>query len=312
MVKSADEKTGQLRWGVKRRMEFIEFRLFWDGGINRSDLVDAFAVSAPQASNDLTDYKGNASENIEYDLSAKRYTVSASFNPLFAEPNADKYLSQLKQIADNSLQPEDTWLSFVPDVYSVPVPHRRVDPRILKNLVHAIKNKQAIDIVYHSMNKDQKAPAWRQISPHAFGCDGLRWHIRAFCHKDNRFKDFILSRILDVGSFYTSDAHAEQDNMWNETIDVVLVPNPGLSEDKRSLIAMDYGMEDSTLIVSVRKAMLSYFQTMLRLDLAESAKNPQSAPLSIKNKAEFDKGYAEANAGFIKARASTNEEREKQ
>ena len=25
-----------LRWGVEQRLEFIEFRLFWEGGINRS------------------------------------------------------------------------------------------------------------------------------------------------------------------------------------------------------------------------------------------------------------------------------------
>ena len=30
----------ELRWGVEQRLEFIEFRLFWEGHVNRSDLMD--------------------------------------------------------------------------------------------------------------------------------------------------------------------------------------------------------------------------------------------------------------------------------
>jgi hypothetical protein len=29
--------TKGFRWGVERRLEFVEFRLFWEGGVNRSD-----------------------------------------------------------------------------------------------------------------------------------------------------------------------------------------------------------------------------------------------------------------------------------
>ena len=39
-----------LKWGVERRLEFIEFRLFWEGGVNRADLIEMFGVSVPQAS----------------------------------------------------------------------------------------------------------------------------------------------------------------------------------------------------------------------------------------------------------------------
>jgi len=28
-----------LKWGVERRLEFIEFRLFWEGGVNRADIM---------------------------------------------------------------------------------------------------------------------------------------------------------------------------------------------------------------------------------------------------------------------------------
>ena len=41
------------RWSVGQRLEFIDFRLFWEGHVNRGDLVSFFGVSVPQASSDL-------------------------------------------------------------------------------------------------------------------------------------------------------------------------------------------------------------------------------------------------------------------
>lgn len=64
-----------LKWGVERRLEFIEFRLFWEGGVNRSDIIDTFDVSVPQASKDLTLYQERAPHNALYDKSARRYVV---------------------------------------------------------------------------------------------------------------------------------------------------------------------------------------------------------------------------------------------
>ncbi len=59
----------ELRWGVEQRLEFIEFRLFWEGHVNRSDLMDQFGVSVNQASTDLNRYIGFAPENMVYDKS---------------------------------------------------------------------------------------------------------------------------------------------------------------------------------------------------------------------------------------------------
>ena len=39
-----------------RRLQFIEFRLFWEGTLNRADLADSFRVSAAQATADLQRY----------------------------------------------------------------------------------------------------------------------------------------------------------------------------------------------------------------------------------------------------------------
>ena len=76
-----DEETTGLRWGVERRLEFIEFRLFWEGRLNRSDITDFFGVSVPQASKDLSLYQELAPGNMDYDKSEKRYVAGPGFKP---------------------------------------------------------------------------------------------------------------------------------------------------------------------------------------------------------------------------------------
>lgn len=59
-----DDGRDELRWGIERRLEFIDFRLFWEGRINRSDLTDQFGISTPQASADLARYQEMAPSNL--------------------------------------------------------------------------------------------------------------------------------------------------------------------------------------------------------------------------------------------------------
>ena len=39
------KSTKQATWGQQQRLEFIDFRLFWEGRLNRSDLMDFFGMS---------------------------------------------------------------------------------------------------------------------------------------------------------------------------------------------------------------------------------------------------------------------------
>src|SRR3954468_5379152 len=91
-----------LRWGIERRLEFVEFRLFWEDGVNRSDIVEEFGVSVPQASKDLALYQEQAPDNITYDRSEKRYFASHTFRPKFIELDAAAYLERLAPKANGA------------------------------------------------------------------------------------------------------------------------------------------------------------------------------------------------------------------
>lgn len=279
-----DNSGGQLRWGPEQRLEFIEFRLFWDGWINRSDLVERFGVSIPQASNDLTQYREIAPGNLHYDSSAKRYLANDDFKPVRLRPNPDRYLAQLKAMSDGVIVIADTWITDPPSVDAMPIPVRMIESAILRLLIKAVRSNKSIAVKYHSMSDDRLAPLWRRISPHAFVYDGLRWHTRAYCHESNRYKDFLLSRCSGTGAL-EDGVDARNDTAWNTVFEIVLIPNPALSMNQQAAVAWDYNMVDGKVTVPVRVAHLYYFDKRLRLDIPSD--RPKERPIVVANEEDF-------------------------
>lgn len=285
-----------MRWGVEKRLEFIEFRLYWEGSINRADITEQFGVSVPQASKDLTLYEEKAPGNLAYDKSGKRYLAAPGFKPVFLDPHADMYLSQLRASTFSVGKLEEGWLSAAPEFDVMPVPYRRVKAQVLRATLAAIRHKHAVEIEYQSMSARHPAPEWRWITPHALGHDGLRWHVRAYCHIDHKFKDFILSRCLQVRGEDEPAVRPEADRFWWEVFEVTLVPNPALSKSQQAVIAQDYKMTVGKIAVPVRKALLYYFQKRLRLDVADSVDQPREIPVIVANRAAFDAALMEATS----------------
>jgi hypothetical protein len=278
----------RLRWGTEQRLEFIEFRLFWDGVVNRSDITERFGVSVPQASADLTQYRELAPENIRYDASRKCYLRTEDFRPRLLKPNAERYLAQLRALSDEVIAPLETWIGALPEVGVTPIPARRVEPETLRTILAAVRGRRSISIEYQSLNESRPEPIWRVITPHAFGSDGLRWHLRAYCHIEHVFKDFIISRCLQIGKTGEPGASPTQDRDWFTLFNVVLVPNPKLSQAQRKIIERDYGMNDGRCELRVRLALLYYLDKRLRLDIAEAQDRPKETPIIVANRHEYD------------------------
>ncbi|MAF61662.1 MAG: transcriptional regulator [Blastomonas sp.] len=258
-----------MRWGVEQRLEFIEFRLFWEGTINRADIIECFGVSTPQASKDLSLYQARAPGNMLYDARAKRYVAADAFVLRFLDPDPYKYLSQLRAVAEGMLPSSESWIAAMPSADVALTPKREIDIAILRRVLEAVRENQSIDVFYQSMNSARPDPIWRRMTPHAFGYDGFRWHVRGFCHVENKFKDFLLPRILDVGGKGEPGQSGEHDWLWNNYFDVIVGPHPELTESQKRVVAKDYGLEVDTTVLSVRYAMLFY--VLKRLGLLDDA-----------------------------------------
>ena len=260
-----------MRWGVEQRLEFIEFRLFWEGSINRADIVDFFGVSVPQASKDLTLYQERAPGNVEYDTRAKRYVAAEKFVLRFNDPDPYVYLAQLRSVAEGTVPAHDSWIATVPMADVALTPKRDIGMEVLRRILDAVREGVSVDIFYQSMNHVRPDPIWRRITPHAFGYDGFRWHARAYCHLEHKFKDFLLPRILEVGDKGEPVATGERDWLWNNYFDVMIGPHPDLTVSQQKVVAKDYGFEHGNGVLSVRYAMLFYVLKRLGL-LIDAAK----------------------------------------
>jgi hypothetical protein len=273
------ERAAALKWGVERRLEFIEFRLFWEGGVNRSDIIEMFDVSVPQASKDLTLYQERAPLNAVYDKSAKRYIASSEFRPCFLKPDAGQYLNQLRSVSEQILEPSASWIAHLPPYGGPPIPVRGVVTETLRTVVAAIRNNHAIEVLYQSISSPE--PRWRWIAPHAIGFDGFRWHVRAFCEADSTFKDFLLSRILGTKGSHPSPVVPDEDADWNEHITLEIGPHPDLSDSQKKVIELDYGMRSGRASIPVRKALRYYAMRRLGLDIDPKARAPQDQQIIL-------------------------------
>jgi len=292
-----DSDKSELRWGVAQRLEFIEFRLFWEGHVNRIDVMQQFGLSVNQASADMNRYIGFAPDNMVYDKSARTYVRGPEFKPVFDKLDAGRYLAQLCSVADGLLDHGDCWIADPPSYDAAPTPARGINPQILREVLAAIRHDEAIEVKYQSLSRPE--PNWRWIAPHAIGFDGFRWHTRAFCKTDEVFKDFLLSRIIDTRGVSGSEVTDVADADWQEHVTLEIGPHPGLSENQKKVIAIDYGMRGGTAKIKVRRALLYYALKRLGLDTDPDARKPQDQQIVLLNSSEFGLPMPSASGSAI-------------
>lgn len=273
------------RWSQDRRLEFIDFRLRWDGRINRGDLMEFFGISVPQASLDIAKYTELAPVNLAYDRSSRVYVATPQFAPLYPSSDPDRFLNELLAQAASLRSEQTSFLGWAPPVATVPSPGRTFRTEVLVGVLRAIREGCAVRVLYQSMSRPQ--PVWRTMSPHALAHDGFRWHARAYCHTRERFLDFVLARMLEVDGFEEAGAKPDEDHGWRTLVPLVLVPHPKLSASHKRAIELDYGMRDGQVVFQCRRAFLFYALRHLRLDLEGSAK-AEEQQIALKNRAEVD------------------------
>jgi hypothetical protein len=252
-----------VRWGLGQRFEFIEWRAYWVGRVNRGDLEGRFGVSTPQASLDLRAYQEAVPGNIEYNATEKAYVPSDTFEPKYLRLSGDRYLIQLNAIMNGAIAAADTWFGSPPPAAVMPTMARSTKPQILRAILRAIEGRMELDIDYQSLTSTRRRP----IVPHSLAFDGHRWHARAWCAEHRDFRDFVLSRIISIGGERPSTADPTNDIEWNTILELKIVAHPALDEAQKSVIERDYGMTNGVLAVKARAALSFYLIRRLNLDL---------------------------------------------
>lgn len=256
-------------WSAQKRLDFIEARLFWEGQLSRQDIQDFFKISRPQATKDLNRYIEIAPGNMQYDKSAKYYVATKNFEPKISKPSSDRYLSRLRLLHGNKNR-NVFFSGTIPSFAEMPQLKRFVDEDVLKGVLTAINNQNAIKIKYQSISHPK--PKIRWITPHSLAHNGFRWHIRALCHNDNIYKEFVLGRIFSIENSMKQIFDHSFDYEWHQEISVKIAPNPQLNETLRALIERDYCMKNGEVTISMKAAFTYYF--LRRFGFGEDDKDP--------------------------------------
>ena len=282
----------EIRWGPRRRLEFIEFRLLWDARINRADICRQFGISAQQASADLATYERLAPDNMRYDRAQRTFLRGAGYFPLLIGGLSDRYLLQLQAIETGVIPRTETWFDRPPPIQVAEVRRQPVDDAVLMAVLDAIRRGGALKVLYHTMS--DKPDVERVIAPHALAQGSGRWHARCWDAENAEFRDFNLNRIHRVDAEAGRGVDVRLDLEWETRVDLVLRPNPQYSAKMRASVRDEFRFESEELVIDTRIALLFYLFHEFNLELSSEALPNSKRQLVLVNRDEVESARSAA------------------
>ncbi|CAA0096266.1 Uncharacterised protein [BD1-7 clade bacterium] len=269
------------RWDLLARYRVIEIVAKWEGRLTTNHLINSFGIGRQQASKDINNYlRDVAPGNLEYDKRLKGYKPTSTFSPMVTAGQADEYLLMLSRSKDITTTFGLQLRFSTTEIIQAPI--RNIDPAILRPLVQAMREKKRVDIGYVSLSAPDEEG--RIITPHTLVCTPMRWHIRAHCEKNGDYRDFVLSRFSDAPEIMGASEHsAEDDPLWNKSVEIVIEPDPRLDKAQRAIVAKDFGMERNRLRINTRAALAHYMVQSLNIDPFKLHDEPKAQQIVIKN-----------------------------
>lgn len=244
----------------QERLFYLEFRLYFLGHANRSDLQKRFGLKESSASRDIALYKKLAPDNVVYDYGIKSYIPQETFKPLYSYTATQVLTALTYGFGDDYAGPKFPEIATEsPSQTPLPFIHT------LAAVTRAIHKQQALSVEYISEEKGARVQA---IVPHALIDSGSRWMVRAYDRSAETFRDYVINRIVKVlGESDSPEPHElkDSDDEWNSIVNLTLKPHPLLAHPEA--VAQEFGMHDGVLKMTCRAALKDYLLTQWRVDL---------------------------------------------
>jgi hypothetical protein len=269
------ENRPDLRWGVERKLKYIESRLFWDFFVSCGDVADILNVSLNQASTNISRNIMLALGNLSYNKSATTYVRNTSFNQLSMKPESGLYLVQVCPPSDGGLLSKyEVSSGNTPNYQSILLPKRVLLPNELRGMVFANRRNAAVEVPYQPISTP--VPQWCWIFPDALGLEALSWHGRVYCEKSQQFNDFVLSCIEATRQSRSTELQASKVNAWHETLNLEIRAHRASSEGQRLAIELYYGATEEQIKTTVLGATLHYALRRMGLDMDPNARRSKT------------------------------------
>lgn len=276
----------QVRWDLALRYRLIETVAWWEGRLTTGHLIQSFGISRQQASKDINTYIAeHAPRNLTYDKQLKGYIPSKHFKPRFIDDSASAYLHLLYQNNERAPHIEGLALAYA-HTKVLEVPDRSIRPQILRPLLKACREGLRLETEYVSLANPE--PEVRLIAPHTLVYTGMRWHVRAYCEKNGKYRDFVLSRLRGEPELLgKSENLIGDDHVWETAVNLVITPDQRLAAAQRAIIEADFGMLDGQLVIPSRQALVKYVLQRYQIDPKNLDPKPEAQQIVVKNLQEL-------------------------
>jgi hypothetical protein len=230
------------------RLVHIEKVAYWRGRVGRADLMDTYDLSAAQASNDFGRYLELNPDSLRYDLRRRRYFWVPGAKPILHEPDFGRAVEEL--LGEGG--------AGAGRVLRLAYPARAADREIERLVLRAVLLGAKLKMVYGTLGDGGPEP--REVAPTGFGHDGFRWHFRAWCYRNEAYRDFVLGRVKSTAMEEPSRGlDLPPDKAWTKQVVVRAKLNPDLPEEKRVALMEDFSLNrDGVLDWPVREALAHY------------------------------------------------------
>lgn len=258
------------------RLKIMEGVLAWEGEIGNARMRQLFDIQPVQASRLLAEFRSLMGDRIVEDSRAKVWR-SASPEGLETDISLSEYARQIAT--------DDGVSSCIVDA--------RTDLSEFKPVVFALLRKAALKrtgVVINYATMANPSFEERIIFPHSLVHVGRRWHVRAWCAKCKDFRDFTLGRIrLPTAIQETATKGIEDDQGWNQIVQIRLAPHRTLSEDQQKVVRCEYFGGTMGRRLSVRACLAQYVIQDLRAAIDPEKEVPPDFQIEITNTEQLKK-----------------------
>lgn len=254
-----------MKHDMLRRFAFIEARLAWAGGLTAGELADAFGIARQNAQQSISAYGEQHPGQMRYDPALRRQVPEEGFEANYIRDDVGRFLDYQRAascIAHFYDEPSWADLPFTDaDALARPL----YDREAARTALTALRRRSAVVISYWAMSSART----RRISPHHLVHADERYHLRAYCHETQEYRDFNLARIVTADLSAADWVSEADDQDWHTRIDLEFEINPELPEHAKGALREDHIKPgDATMkILGARKAIAFYIkQQFARVD----------------------------------------------
>lgn len=269
-----NEKTEE-KQRVVERWGFVELLLMTKGWLSRADLMNRFGLKEAAATRDLSGYREIAAHNLEFNPSLKRYDIKyATFDNIYPI-SSSSIISKLKS------RKVSGYLGFVePPITTLkdllPMPEKEV----ILSISRALSNDLSMSFEYESLTSGFSL---KKVHPKKIFDINGKYYLRCYDYKHGKYVFLLLNRFGAVIGYHKKEEVVDEDDEWNATVSVEIVPHPNLDDKNKKSIEREFGMVNGCLVKDVPIALFGFQMLKWRVDCSESKELDKSYILALNN-----------------------------